>query len=347
MAAFDLTGTASPRARLGALFKSGSNYSALRDELKASFTAGACSDVAFRKAQLRALVNCLTENVDEASAAIAADMGRPKGEAQGEVMATVREANDVIAKLDKWAKPERVSAHFMMQPSHAAIRRSPYGVVLVLGPYNYPLMLLLEPVIGAIAAGNVVVCKPSELTPATADFIARQLPKYVSAEVCRVVTGSADVSAALTATQWDFIYFTGSPRVGKLVAKAAAEYMTPHVLELGGKAPVVVHSSANLREAARRIINTKALNCGQTCVAPDYILVDASVHEQFLQLLKSQMAEQMGAEPSVSPDYGRMCTVGHFDRMEKLIKARAAHSAFRPTHHVPSCSPSPRPYGGS
>ena len=295
------------------------NYNDLRDALKQGFERGACSSLTFRRAQLVALVAMLEDHKDEAVAALASDMGRPAAEAGGEVAVSIREAKDAASSLERWSAPEPKPVHLMMQPSHAAVRRSPYGACLIIGPYNYPLMLCLEPLIGAIAAGNATLLKPSELTPATAAFLEKRIPAYLTAEACRVVTGGVEVSQALLATQWDFIYFTGSPRVGRIVAKAAAEHLTPTALELGGKAPAVVLSSADVGEAARRIVNAKALNVGQTCIAPDYVLVDRSQHTALVAALTAEMRAMFGDEPHASPDLGRMCTVGHFDRMAKLL----------------------------
>lgn len=294
-------------------------YNTERDALKASFDAGKLGTAEARQAVLASMVKMLEENLDEAQAALSADLGRPSGESGAECFVAIREAKDASAKLKSWMAPERKDVHTMMMPAEAAVRRSPFGAVLIIGPYNYPLLLILEPFIGAIAAGNCVMLKPSELTPACADFLARKVPKYISPDVCQVVTGGVSVSTALLATHWDFIYFTGSPRVGKVVAKAAAEFMTPTALELGGKAPCLIHESATLREAARRIINTKAINAGQTCMAPDYLLVPKAQHAAFLSALQAEIKEQFGAEPVASKDFGRMCTTAHYDRMIDLL----------------------------
>ena len=370
-----------------------------RDALKASFMDGNLASVEVRQKRVAAVEAMLTDHLDEASTALATDMGRPKGEADAECFIAIREARDIGARIATWAVPESHSVHIMMQPAEAAVRRSPFGAVLIIAPYNYPLLLAIEPLLGAIGAGNTVMLKPSELTPATAAFLAKYLPEYLPSDICRVTTGGVDMSTALLATQWDFIFFTGSPRVGRIVAKAAAEYMTPTALELGGKAPAIVHESAAVREAARRLINTKAINVGQTCassrafrillghmrllqhmhryafaltcvslvprppsinrrasacvrapapycvvtclarraptrllacsegctsarcscMAPDYVLVDAARHDELIEALEAEISTQFGAQPASSPDLGRMCTVDHFDRMTKLL----------------------------
>lgn len=210
-------------------------FSTERDQLKASFSAGALATFEARRAALDGIVQLLSVHCDEFIAALATDMGRPRAEADAEVCVAIREARDISSNLEAWMRPERKGTHTMMQPAEAAVRRSPFGAVLIIGPYNYPLVLTIEPLIGALAAGNTVLLKPSELTPATSSVLARCLPKYLSPTVCQIATGGIDVSTALLATKWDFIYFTGSPRVGKIVAKAAAEHMTPTALELGGK----------------------------------------------------------------------------------------------------------------
>ena len=304
------------------------NYNAERDALKGSFNAGRLATAEAREAVLASIVKMFEENVEEATAALMADLGRPMGEAQGECMVIIREAKDISAKIKTWMAAERKDVHLLVLPAEAAVRRSPFGTVLIVAPYNYPLVLLFEPLIGAIAAGNTAMVKPSELTPASAEFLARKMPKYISPDVCRVVTGGVDVSTALLATKWDFIYFTGSPRVGQIVAKAAAEHMTPTALELGGKAPCLIHQSAPLRESARRIINTKAINAGQTCMAPDYLLVHEAHHADFLAALQAEMKEQFGDEPIRSKDFGRMCTTSHYDRMVELL-AKAGGKQIR------------------
>ena len=309
------TGVAAPKP-------SAATFGGVRDELRRAFDAGVSTSLAWRRAQLLGLARMLEDHLGEAVSALEADLSRPTGEAQGEVVLTIREAKEAAASMRGWSAAQKVGTHLMFLPGSAEVRRSAYGVALVIAPFNYPLWLALMPVVGALAAGNVCVLKPSELTPACSAFLARRVGEYVHREAVRVVEGGVAESKALLATRWDFIFFTGSPRVGRIVGSAAAERLTPCALELGGKAPVVVHRSASsVREAARRIVNTKMINLGQTCMAPDYVLVDSAVRAELVAALLAEISAQFGSEPRDSADLGWICTPAQYERVVGLLRA--------------------------
>jgi aldehyde dehydrogenase (NAD+) len=216
-------------------------------------------------------------------------------------------------------KPVPVSTPLLLAPSHGQVRFDPLGVGLIIGTWNYPVMLTLSPLVAAISAGNTAVIKPSEVSPATAEVIARFIPQYLERNAFSVVLGAVPETTALLEQRWDHIFFTGGTTVAKVVMTAAAKNLTPVVLELGGKNPTIVHSSANLRVAARRIAFGRWFNSGQTCTAPDYVLVFKEVAEEFLKYLKETLAEFYGEDPQKSPDYGRIVTTHHFDRLVGLL----------------------------
>jgi len=263
----------------------------------------------------------------EACEALAADLGRSSTEAKSELQTTLAECDRQIQGLKSgWMDPEPRRTHLLLAPAHTEVRREPFGVALVIGPFNYPMNLVLSPLVGALAAGNVVVVKPSELTPMCEAWFARRLAKALPPKVGQVVRGGAERTAALlNECKFDLVFFTGSPRVGRLVAAAAARHLTPCVLELGGKAPCVVGPKvASLGECAKRIVLGKFVNAGQTCVAPDYVLVHASHHKALLEQLVKCVESFYGPDPSVSRDYGRMCTQAHAKRQVRLIETSGA-----------------------
>lgn len=216
-------------------------------------------------------------------------------------------------------KPERVRAPLLLWPSAARIYREPYGVVLIVSPWNYPLQLALAPLVGALAAGNCAVIKPSELAPATSRFLAATLLRYLDPECVQVIEGGPSEAAALLAERWDYIFYTGNPRVGRIVMEAAAKHLTPVTLELGGKSPCIVDRSANLRVAARRIVWGKLMNAGQVCIAPDYVLVDESVETALLAHMAAAIKEFYGDDPRKSPDFARIVNQRHFRRLMRLM----------------------------
>jgi aldehyde dehydrogenase (NAD+) len=261
-------------------------------QLRATFRSGHTRPLDWRIAQLEAIVRMLTEREKEFADALEQDLGRGAVEAWLADLAPVTaEAKFALKHLRKWIKPDRVRMPMSVQPGKAWVQPEPLGVVLIIGPWNYPVHLVLAPLVGAIAAGNCAVLKPSENTPACSAALARLVPQYVDAEAVAVVEGAAAATQELLDQAFDHCFFTGSPEVGKLVMAGAAKHLTPVTLELGGKSPVIIAPDAKVKVAARRIAFAKLLNSGQTCVAPDYILAHRSVRDEFVAELGRAIEE--------------------------------------------------------
>ena len=252
--------------------------------------------------------------------AMQADMAKPEIEAAGgEIWFVLEEIRYAMRHLKRWMKPSKKRTPLLHLRSSSAIYREPFGQVLILAPWNYPFNLLFSPLVGAIAAGNTVILKPSELSPKTAEIMEEMINENFHVGLMRVVNGGVEIAQSLLSFRFDYIFFTGGPRVGKLVMKAAAEHLTPVTLELGGKSPAIVDESADLEIAARRIVWGKFFNAGQTCIAPDYVLVQKSVHKQFVEKVTQRIRHQFGEEPIKSPDYTRLINESHFKRVAELI----------------------------
>lgn len=271
----------------------GSNEIMARDvvaRLRTTFMSGKTRDLAWRQAQLQAMVRLHDECREQIVAAVQADLRREKLEAAMlEIPATRSEAVAAAKHVAKWAKPERVRTGIAAMPGKSWVQYEPLGVVLVIAPWNYPIHLALAPMVAALAAGNCIILKPSEVTPHCSALLAKILPMYLDSDAIAVVEGGPDITQALIDQKLDHCFFTGSTVVGKAIMKAAAEYLTPVTLELGGKCPAVVTASADLGVAARRIAWGKLTNSGQTCVAPDYVLVDRQVRDAFIAELTSTL----------------------------------------------------------
>lgn len=284
------------------------------------FRSGATRSADWRERQLNALQSMMKEHAEEFYAALWTDLRRNRIEADWvDVKYITSEIDHVLAHLRRWMKPVSVSTPFVLAPSRAQVRFEPLGVALIIGTWNYPVMVTLSPLIGAISGGNTAVIKPSEVAPATAEVIARLIPEYMDRSAFSVVLGGASEATALLEQEWDHILYTGGAVVAKVVMIAAAKHLTPVVLELGGKNPTIVHSSANLRIAARRIALGRWYNSGQTCTAPDYVLVFREVAAEFLRHLKEALLQFYGEDPQKSPDYGRIINFPHFDRLMRLM----------------------------
>lgn len=284
--------------------------------LRESFASGLTRPLAWRRAQLDGMRRMLLECGDEFERALREDLGKSGTEAQlTEIGFLLSEISHTLQHLAAWTRPRRVAVPLAIQPASARVRPEPLGLALIIAPWNYPLMLGLSPLIGALAAGNAAILKPSELAPATAEVIARRLPEYVDRRAVSVVTGDAAAATALLAERFDHIFYTGNGRVGRIVARAAAEHLTPITLELGGKSPVYVDASVPLAEAAKRIAWAKYMNAGQTCVAPDYVLGTAAVLRALGPLLAEAIHELYGNAAERNPDYGRIVTDSHFTRL--------------------------------
>ncbi|MFE7954585.1 aldehyde dehydrogenase family protein [Streptomyces sp. NPDC057413] len=289
--------------------------------LRATFRTGRTRPVAWRTAQLHALRAMLTEQGAELAAALHADLGKSEPEAyRTEIDFTVREIDHTFEHLDAWLRPEPapVPAHLGADAT-AWTQADPLGVVLVIAPWNYPAQLLLAPLVGALAAGNAVVVKPSELAPATSAALARLLPAHLDTEAVAVVEGGVPETTALLAERFDHIFYTGNGTVGRIVMRAAAEHLTPVTLELGGKSPAFVDAGTDLDVVADRLVRGKFLNAGQTCVAPDYVLTDPATAAALEPALAAAVEKVYGPDPRTAPHYSRIVNERHFDRLTALL----------------------------
>ncbi|MEU1284138.1 aldehyde dehydrogenase family protein [Kitasatospora sp. NPDC005856] len=288
--------------------------------LNAAFATGRTRPVAWRKAQLRALRRLLTEQEAAFATALHTDLGKSATEAYtGEIGLTINEIDHALRHLDRWLRPRRVPVPLALQPARARTVREPLGTVLIISPWNYPLQLALAPLVGAIAAGNCAVVKPSELAPATSALLAHWLPRVLDRQAVAVVEGAVPETTALLEQRFDHVFYTGNGTVGRIVMAAAARHLTPVTLELGGKSPVVVEPGTDLATAARRIAWGKYMNAGQSCTAPDYVLAIGGTATALERHLTAAIREMYGAEPAKSPDYGRIVTERHFDRLTALL----------------------------
>ena len=283
------------------------------------FASGATLDYEYRANALSALYEAVRSHEGEIAAALREDLG--KGEAESYMCETGLLLSDIRwlrRHLRSLMRPKRTRVGLAQLPGHGELRRVPYGVTLIMSPWNYPLLLSLEPLAAALAAGNTAVVKPSAYSSATSWLIAEMLGEVFPANYVVVVTGGREENSALLEQKWDKIFFTGGAAVGREVLRAAAERLTPAALELGGKSPAIVDASADIPLAARRIVAGKLLNCGQTCVAPDYVLCDECAEGELTAALKREIERQY-PDALHSPDYGRMVNAKHFERVLGLI----------------------------
>jgi aldehyde dehydrogenase (NAD+) len=289
--------------------------------LRDRFNGGRTRPLAYRRQQLDGIARFLKEREGEIERALRHDMERPSFEVYpSEIAFTAAELALTCRKLDSWSKPQRVHTSLVGQPGKSRIYREPLGVVLIIGPWNYPLQLLLVPLLGALAAGNCAIVKPSELAPATSALLAARLPEYIDNECAQVVEGGVAVTTALLAERFDSIFYTGNGSVGRIVMQAAAKYLTPVTLELGGKSPCIVDRETDLDVAARRIVWGKFYNAGQTCVAPDYVLAHQGVEDELIARMKQTLHDFFGDDPRTSPDFGRIVNARHHERLLKLLE---------------------------
>nr|XP_023018135.1 aldehyde dehydrogenase, dimeric NADP-preferring-like [Leptinotarsa decemlineata] len=297
------------------------NPTELVSELRNAFNSGKTKPIGYRIKQLNALKRLLEENKDEITQALADDLHKCKIESLlMEVNFLICEIEYVLMHIREWSKPEKPPTTIANILDSVYILHEPFGVVLVMGAWNYPLLLTLSPVIGAIAAGNCVVIKPSELSPATSKFIEKSIPKYLDADSFQVYEGGIPETTELLKEKFDYIFYTGSTTVGKIIQAAAAKHLTPTTLELGGKSPVYLDSTADIEISAKRIIWGKCVNAGQTCIAPDYLLCPKSLQDKFVTACKKALKELFGEDPKSSPDYGRILNERHVQRLSTLIE---------------------------
>ena len=279
------------------------------------------TEIAFRKESLKKLLHNIIENEEAIIKALYDDFKKPAFEAVlTETNYVISDLKETIKNIDSWAKPKKVFASLLNFPSSDFIYSEPYGNVLILSPWNYPFQLALCPLVAAVAAGNKVTLKPSELTPNTSNIIAKIITETFPVKDVVVITGDATIAANLLSKRWDYIFFTGSVAVGKIVAKAAAENLTPVTLELGGKSPCIVDETANLELSARRIVWGKIINAGQTCVAPDYILVHHKMKDTLVKFLIQEIEKALGTNPEESPDFARIINLKNWQRQLSLLE---------------------------
>ena len=287
---------------------------------RAFFSTGVTLDVNFRIKALKKLQKALTEKEADIVAALRSDLGKSAEESyMCETGIVLSEISYMLRHVRHFAKEQTMATPLAQFASHSYRKPSPYGVTLIMSPWNYPLMLTLDPLVDAIAAGNTAIVKPSAYSPATTALLKDVLSGLFPEEYIAVVTGGREENSYLLEQKFDYIFFTGSKAVGQLVLEKAAKHLTPVTLELGGKSPCIVDKTAKLQLAARRIVFGKFLNCGQTCVAPDYILCHADVKDEFLKCLKAEIQRQYGGDYRINPLYGKMITKRHFDRIAGLI----------------------------
>ncbi|MCO5312960.1 MAG: aldehyde dehydrogenase family protein [Microthrixaceae bacterium] len=296
------------------------SFTELVDGVRATFNSGRTRPMTWRRRQLEGMLQMLKVHEQDFVDAIVSDLGRPVLEAFSADIGHARlQIKHVLKHFEQWARTEKVSPGLLSQPGTAEIIKEPLGVALVIAPWNYPVQLLLEPMAAALAAGNAVVAKPSELAPASAAVLARLIPQYLDDDAVVVVEGGVPETTALLEEPFDHIFFTGSTNVGRVVMTAAAKHLTPVTLELGGKSPTIVAADADLAIAAKRIVWAKFMNAGQTCIAPDYVLVDETVKDRFVDLVVDAIRTFFGADPKQSSDLGRIISPRHLDRLVGLV----------------------------
>jgi aldehyde dehydrogenase (NAD+) len=289
--------------------------------MRAHFASGATRPLEARLAALSRLEEVVISNEGELLAAMHDDLGKPRPEGWLTEIALVRGAiRDLRRRLPAFIRQKRAGVPLVQRPGRARVERQPLGCCLVVAPWNYPVQLLLIPAATALAAGNVVIAKPSELAPATSEVLARCCNAAFDPRVLRVLEGGAELTQSLIAAGLDHVFFTGSTQTGRAVMAAAAAHLTPVTLELGGKSPAFVDNDADLGVAARRIAFAKFLNAGQSCVAPDYVLAHADVAAAFTRQLTRAVTRFYGDHPSASPDFGRIVNDAHLERLAKLLE---------------------------
>jgi aldehyde dehydrogenase (NAD+) len=296
------------------------DFSAMFARLKATFEAEKTMSLAWRAGQLEALERMMVEREQDLLDALQEDLGKHALEAWSTEVSYIADSAKYCRKhLKQWTRRRRVSTPMVGQPGKSWLQPEPLGVVLIIGAWNYPAQLTLAGLAAAIAAGNCAVIKPSELAPATSGLLARLVPEYLDPECVHVVEGAVPETTALLELPWDHILYTGGGTVGRIVMAAAARHLTPVTLELGGKSPCVVMPDADLETTAARIVWGKFTNAGQTCIAPDYLLVDAETEEKLVPLMQAAITRMFGDDPEASDSYGRVVNDRHFERLAGLM----------------------------
>ena len=295
-------------------------FSDVIDKQRNFFGTGKTKDISFRIEQLKLLKKAIVDNKEAILKALQSDLNKPEFEAYGlEIAFCLEEINNALKNINNWTKPKKIKAPITQFLSTAKIYSEPLGVVLIIGPWNYPFQLVISPLVAAIASGNCAILKPSEISANTSHLLAEIILKYFNPEFVAVVEGGVDTSQQLLEEKFDHIFFTGSGEIGRIVMAAAAKHLTPVTLELGGKTPCIVDAKTHLEYTARRIVWGKFMNAGQTCVAPDYLLVDRKIKKDLLEQIKKCISEFYGENPEKSPDYARIINQKHFNRLCKFL----------------------------
>ncbi|HDE6607203.1 TPA: aldehyde dehydrogenase [Staphylococcus aureus] len=296
---------------------------------KAFFNTQQTKDISFRKEQLKKLSKAIKSYESDILEALYTDLGKNKVEAYAtEIGITLKSIKNARKELKNWTKTKNVDTPLYLFPTKSYIKKEPYGTVLIIAPFNYPFQLVFEPLISAIAAGNTAIIKPSELTPNVARVIKRLINETFDANYIEVIEGGIEETQTLIHLPFDYVFFTGSENVGKIVYQAASENLVPVTLEMGGKSPVIVDETANIKVASERICFGKFTNAGQTCVAPDYILVHESVKDDLITALSKTLREFYGQNIQQSPDYGRIVNLKHYHRLTSLLNSEQMNIVF-------------------
>jgi aldehyde dehydrogenase (NAD+) len=296
------------------------NITSLFQQQQQFFRSGATRPLAARSEQLTVLRRAVEAFEGRLLDALATDLRKPRTEAYlSEIGLIYEEIDHALKQLEGWMKPQRVKTPWLQAPASSFIQAEPYGTVAIIAPWNYPVMLLLEPLVGALAAGNTVILKPSEYVPATSATLAAMVEEFFDPQWVSLMEGAVEETQALLALPLDYLFFTGSTPVGKIVMRAAAEHLTPVTLELGGKSPAIIDRRSDLNLSIRRVIWGKFFNLGQTCVAPDYLLVPHEDKAAAFDLMRKHLLDLYGPDPQQSPDLARIVNQRHFERLQGLI----------------------------
>ncbi|MBW4640180.1 MAG: aldehyde dehydrogenase [Gloeocapsa sp. UFS-A4-WI-NPMV-4B04] len=284
------------------------------------FKTGKCKDITFRIEQLKTLKKAIIEHQSVIINALKADLNKPEFEAYATELWVVKEIDYAIKHIKSWTLPKKAPIGIEQFPGFGRIYAEPLGVILIIGTWNYPFQLIIAPLVGAIAAGNCAILKPSEIASHTSSVVADIIQKYFNPAYIAVLEGSAETSQQLLAEKFDHIFFTGSIEIGKIVMEAAAKQLIPVTLELGGKSPCIVDTDINIEYTARRITWGKFINAGQTCVAPDYLLVNKNIKQNLVDSIEKCIYNFYGEQPNTSPDYARIINQKHFYRLVKFLQ---------------------------
>ena len=311
---------------------------------RAYYLSGATRSYEFRRQQLRKLLETLSEHIGDMEAALYQDLHKSAHESyMSEISLILEELRYHLKHLRRWMRPERVFPSLGQMPSSVKVYREPRGVVLIMSPWNYPLLLTLSPLIGALSAGNCAVVKPSAYSPASSALIKDLLERVFPPEYVHIVQGGREENTALLKERFDHIFFTGSTAVGKVVMRSASEYLTPVTLELGGKSPAIIDASADIASAARKIVFGKIINAGQTCIAPDHLYVDRRVADKLIAAIRKELETALGSDPLSYEDYPSIINRKQFDRLQSLLSdqkiihgGRCEFPSIEPTLLYPS-----------